>query len=105
MNGNCCINITVINVQYYGMCFTWAAFIDCLPLFRTSELQSRLSAVREQLQGAEEDLEEVQGERNAKYRELRKREDTMKGAAIPGLQLDLGRCVLRCWSKLHAHIS
>ena len=66
-----------------GMCFTWAAFIDCLPLFRTSELQSRLSAVREQLQGAEEDLEEVQGERSAKYRELRKREDTMKGAAIP----------------------
>ena len=56
-----------------------------IPLFRTSELQSRLSVVREQLQVAKEDLEEVQGERSAKYIycELRKREDTMKGATVP----------------------
>ena len=32
---------------------------------------------------AEGDLEEVQGERSAKYRELRKREDTIKGEATP----------------------
>ena len=57
--------------------------VSILLLSRTSDLQTRLSAVGEQLRGAEEDLEEVQGERSAKYCELRKREDTMKGAAIP----------------------
>ena len=47
--------------------------------FRTAELQERLSVVQEQLRQAETDLEELQGEKSAKYRELKKREETMKG--------------------------
>ena len=46
---------------------------------RTTELQERLSTVQEQIRLADRDLEELQGERSAKYRELRKREETMKG--------------------------
>lgn len=50
----------------------------CFP-FRTSELQERLSIAQEQLRQAETDLEELQGEKSAKYRELKKREETIKG--------------------------
>ena len=46
---------------------------------RTGEIQERLSVVQEQLRQAETDLEELQGEKSAKYRELKKREETMKG--------------------------
>ena len=52
----------------------------CIIVFpRTAELQERLSVVQEQLRQAETDLEELQGEKSAKYRELKKREETMKG--------------------------
>ena len=34
---------------------------------------------QEQLRQAETDLEELQGEKSAKYRELKKREETIKG--------------------------
>lgn len=46
---------------------------------RTADLQERLSTVQEQLRQAETDLEELQGEKSAKYRELKKREETIKG--------------------------
>ena len=58
-----------------------AVCINVAPIvfFRTAELQERLSMVQEQLRQAETDLEELQGEKSAKYRELKKREETMKG--------------------------
>ena len=54
-------------------------WIHCYCPFRTSELQERLVVAQEQLRQAESDLEELHGEKSAKYRELKKREETMKG--------------------------
>ncbi len=38
--------------------------------------------VQDHVQQVEQDLEEVQGERSAKYRELKKREETMRGTQL-----------------------
>ena len=54
-------------------------YITRIHPLRTSELQERLAAAQERLRQAESDLEELQGEKSAKYRELKKREETMKG--------------------------
>ncbi len=35
--------------------------------------------VQDHIRQVDQDLEEVQGERSAKYRELKKREETMRG--------------------------
>ena len=50
-----------------------------LPPYRTSELQERLATVQEHNRQADNDLEELQGERSSKYRELKKREEAMNG--------------------------
>ena len=50
-----------------------------LPPSRTSELQERLATVQEHNRQADNDLEELQGERSSKYRELKKREEAMNG--------------------------
>jgi len=46
---------------------------------RTSELQERLATVQEHIRHVDSDLDELQGERSSKYRELKKREETMNG--------------------------
>ena len=63
--------------------------ITPIPVYRTSELQERLSAAQERLRQAESDLEELQGEKSAKYRELKKREETMKGTYCTCVQYDM----------------
>ncbi|CAN7992331.1 unnamed protein product [Ixodes hexagonus] len=44
---------------------------------QTSEAKERLAAVQEELSQLDQELEDQHGERRAKYRELRKREETM----------------------------
>lgn len=44
---------------------------------QASEMQERVAAVQEELSQVDQELEEQHGERRAKYRELRKREETM----------------------------
>ncbi|XP_074611284.1 intraflagellar transport protein 74 homolog isoform X2 [Acropora palmata] len=46
---------------------------------KTYELQEKIEAVNGEIQQVDMDLEEHQGERNFKYKELKKREETMDG--------------------------
>ncbi|XP_015752644.1 PREDICTED: intraflagellar transport protein 74 homolog [Acropora digitifera] len=46
---------------------------------KTSELREKIEAVNGEIQQVDMDLEEHQGERNVKYKELKKREETMDG--------------------------
>ena len=44
---------------------------------QTAEIQDKMNALHDEQSQLERDLEESQSERNTKYRELRKREETM----------------------------
>ncbi len=46
---------------------------------RTKELQEKLSTLQDDIRQLDIDIEENQGEKNQKYKELKKREETMDG--------------------------
>ena len=46
---------------------------------RTTEIRERLTTAQDQLRQAESDLEELHGERSGRYKELKKKDETMKG--------------------------
>ena len=50
----------------------------CL-VHRTTEIRERLTTAQDQLRQAESDLEELHGKRSGRYKELKKKDETMKG--------------------------
>jgi len=47
--------------------------------YRTSELQDKIQAVQDDLQRVNASIDDHEGERSTKYRELRKKEQAFKG--------------------------
>ena len=54
--------------------------LTTLSLHRTTEIRERLTTAQDQLRQAESDLEELHGERSGRYKELKKKDETMKGS-------------------------
>ena len=50
--------------------------------FRINELQDQLVSVQDQLNQVSTDLQHLHGERSEKYKELKKREESMKGRLL-----------------------
>ena len=59
-----------------GSFYGYSEVTEC---FRTNELRERLLQLQEDIRQLDMDIEENQGERNQKYKELKKREETMNG--------------------------
>ncbi len=62
---------------------SWLTYYKCCILYvRVNELHDQLAGIQDQLQQVSSDLTNLHGERSDKYKELKKREESMRGIIL-----------------------